>query len=189
MQPAVHDRLRGGVRPVPVLAHDVLAPHQHFAGLTGRAVVAMGVDHPHVRVEEGFAGGVGLAQGVLGIHQARRPAGLGQAIDLQDADPHLHVLLGQRHGHRRGAGHDPAQRGVVVALPRIADLKHEVQHGGNHQTRRDLLAIDELPGEYRIERPHDDRSGPAIDVDGQRRQRADVKHRQRAEIAVDFLVV
>jgi len=136
-------------------------------------------------VKKRLAGGFRAGQGVLGVHDAGRTTGFGQSIDLQHADSQLGVFQSQGHGHGSRAGHDPAQRAEVTALM-PATLQHEVEHRRHHQPGGDLLAFDELPGKPGIERPHDHRSDPAIDIDRQGRQGADMEHGQCRQIAVSL---
>ena len=59
VQPAVAQRLGGGLGPVPVAHHVVRAAQEDLARLARRAVLAVGVDYAHVGVEVGAAGGAG----------------------------------------------------------------------------------------------------------------------------------
>ncbi len=127
MEPAAAEGRRRGLGVVVVAEHDVVAAHHDLAhrGAVARHVGVVGVDHAHEigrRIGLALAGEharaprrVQLGEAVgLGAH-GDRAVGLGQAVDVHDAEVELLQAREQRRrGRRRGRehGHRPLQRGA-----------------------------------------------------------------------------
>ena len=92
-QPSIHQRVRGGIRAIPVLAHNVFTTNQHLTRFTYWKFIAVAVSDFHLSEEERLATGLRLANRIDGVHQARWTTGLGESVHLCHIDAHLLELL------------------------------------------------------------------------------------------------
>jgi len=165
------------------LLHHVGAAYPDLSGFSGRYVVALVIDYPHVGVKKGLAGRPGLAQRVGRSQQAGRPAGLGHAVDLLDFYIQFGAALYKIDGHGSGAAHAPAQTAAVV-LVEVGHLQHEIEHRRHQQHIINLFFFQGLPGSHRVERAHYHARATLVDIDKHRRERADVEQRQGNHVTV-----
>src|SRR5262249_38409450 len=109
MEPAPLDRLRRGLREVPIAKHHRWAPVHDLADLAGANVLALVIDQPGLHVDDGLAYRTPLAVGVVPGENARHRA-------------HLRLAEEAEHGHirQRARNHLQLLRGRARRPPRDA---------------------------------------------------------------------
>src|SRR5579872_7486103 len=100
VEPAVADRLGGGLGPLPVALHDVRPADDDLAHLALGLLAVLVVHDPHPDVPDGGADRAGLLL-AAGVVERGDRRGLGQAVALQHRDPER-LLEPAQHLHRQG---------------------------------------------------------------------------------------
>src|SRR5690606_15987638 len=187
-QPAVADRLRGFLRPLPVAAHDLRSAHAQLTDLAARQVSAVVVLYRHVGRWNRQADRP-VVLGEIERIDAYRGRGFGEPVGLGErAAGDLLPALGDRALYRHAAAEGQVQRGEVEPLE-ARRVEQPVEQ------RIDPGERAEAPlAEFRDETLHvarvGDQDAVATDLhEGQavRGQREDVIQRQRGDD--DFLAL
>src|ERR1035437_5734072 len=163
VEPAVLDRLGGGLRLVPVAVHDVVALDHDLAALALRDLLVVLVEDLDVDSPDRLADGADLLAG-LQLVEGGGGAGLGEAVALQDLGPGG-LLPGLDDLARDGGatGHSQPQAAEIVrAAPGV------VEHGEvprrDAQEQRHLVALDDLQAFVGVETRHQGQGDAAVDA-------------------------
>ncbi len=150
-QPAVDDRVGGGVGPVPVRANQHRTLEPDLTGLAGRQHVAEGIGDPDVHHRDDATRRGRLREEVVAEVSRAVCVGLGHAVP--EARPALgEVVLDALHelGWHRGAAAADGQQTRGVALLERRCLQQVPTHGRDADERRHAFAFDQLEGAVRI---------------------------------------
>ena len=154
VEPSVRvDGLGRRLGVVEVALHEVVAAHEHLAGLTGAHRPAVVVDDAHLDAGDGPSDRLGDGVGVVVVAAHGGDAGgLGEPVA---GDDRLERQLlahadDQLHGNARGAGHGQPQRRQVEAGP-VGVVQHRLVDGRWPRQHRDVLLVHPAHHRGRVE--------------------------------------
>ena len=182
-------RLGGGLGPLPVALHHVVAADDDLADLTLGHLVALVVDDPHLHVLDRRADRAGLALAV-GVVERRHRRALREPVALEDLAAERLVEPAQElDGHRRAARPAQPQSAHVVGLA-LGVMEHRAVHRGHALEDVDLVALDDLQRLARLEARQqgqratapDRRVHPAGLAEGVKQRQRPEHHRLAAQV-------
>ena len=161
MEPAVDDRLGGGLRPVPVSGDDIGSPDPQLPELAGRQrLPGRGVDDVDIADRHRSADAVGLLDVVLPAVRGGERGGLGEAVPV--ARSRLREELGgpadERGSGRRSPGADPGQA-AEVAVGEVRVLVELGEHRRHAGEARHPFALHELESDPGVPLVHEHEGG------------------------------